>query len=48
MLILFMLCCTLLLPIFLSYKYISGLFTLVLTDAGKHRKPAEPIYIVGV
>lgn len=30
------------------YKYKSGVFTLVLTDAGKHHKPAEPIYIVGV
>lgn len=45
---LFILCCTLLLPVFPSYKYTSGVFTLVLTDAGKHRKPVEPIYIAGV
>lgn len=29
------------------YKYTSGVFTLVLTDAGKHHKLAERIYIVG-
>lgn len=39
--------CTLLLRVLPLYKYKSGVFTLVLTDAGKHHKPAEPIYIAG-